>query len=144
MMPKSPVCFGLLLGLVTATASQAQSVERLDLVCSVESRYAYTDPDRRGGVERVEHRFRIDLASRQFCADQCHVLFNLPENTTSELDLTHRPMLSDGTPHEVDLSVTVNRLTGRVMTESRSERLTTHGMGQCQRELFSGFPAPMF
>lgn len=140
---------GLVLVSAFASPVMAQTAQQFDVLCDVEERWrdptVYSGGSATSGVDHVEFRFRVDLVARRFCVDRCQAFFDLAEaDNGSNLNLTYRPMLGDGTPLSSDREVSLNRVTGGISTSYRSGTLTVRGTGQCRREPFSGFPEAMF
>ena len=142
------VSFGLwALAVLVPGQAAAQTAQQFDVVCAVEEQWRSQTPLRgaTSGSDQVDHRFRVDLASRKFCVDRCQAFFDLPDaDNGSNLDLTYRPMLGDGTPLSSDRIVSLNRVTGGSSTSYASGTLSVRGTGQCRREPFSGFPEAVF
>lgn len=135
----------VMLGLVAAlSAGQALAQDKptqFDLVCRGQQRDQPTGPSR-----EYERHYRLDLAAKRWCSDECKSAFPI-EAVTLDM-ITIRSNILESGHKGVDVDHRISRVTGEVtdnVSSSIGGTLVYQGRkGSCERAPFSGFPPTKF
>lgn len=116
----------LALALVSVPAGAA---EQFDLICK---------------AQKVQVRYRIDLASGEWCAGECKVVMKIAEVTSGLITLERSERRL---PRDEESRTEINRATGEWHTYAFNPGLDVLPLirdGNCEPADFSGFPARKF
>lgn len=118
----------VILAAMLATAAAEPTSDQFDLVCTAKS-------------DTV--RYRIDLATRRYCAGECKSVRSIEEVSASEIVLVRKEptFQSDSTSRAI-----INRSTGAWHTYAYipGAGLPITRDGTCEKAAFSGLPAAKF
>lgn len=121
---------------LAAALVEPTTAQRFDLVCrgtsTTMSRLLPTSET------ATNTRYRLDLAGKRWCADDCQRVFDLTSSTPAEIVLTREE--GPGVFNELKVNRTTGRMTGRT-TVGGSDSFTN---ATCTRAAFSGMPTAAF
>jgi hypothetical protein len=121
------------LGMALVGATPAPPPQAFDLICSGK-RYSGMST-----VEDFTQRYRINLSSNRWCWEECRETNDLVSVTESEFVLEKGMIRST-----VYKTTSINRQTGRLFVDYRSDIMRFSETADCEKESFSGFPALKF
>lgn len=125
---------------VLPAVALGQSGQQFDLVCTG----TQTTIDAGGSrAERQTQRYRIDLAARRWCQEDCKAALKIQEVTPDEITLVDGEMSKTLQGHH---RLAISRTSAEVVDEvsMRALNLTMTFNGSCSKKPFSGHPKPKF
>ena len=110
---------------------------QFDLLCQVQSFRTPVD-SLRGTEFQGEQRFRIDLAKRRWCVEECNTTEVLIGSTRELIVLKNDKW--DGGGDQLSIS----RESGRLTASGYDRNDLWGSSGNCEKKTFTGFPTPKF
>lgn len=124
--------FVLLLAMVSTPAMAA---DQFDLICQGRAKYGAS-----ASWQKFENRYRVDLAAKRWCRDNCERVMPLAD--VNEARITFTSIHDDATIGDVDHFV--ERASGHLV-EIHSSRFSPQTVAaQCEAAPFSGMPEKKF
>ncbi|WP_278983275.1 hypothetical protein [Sphingobium yanoikuyae] len=124
--------FVLMLALVSTPAMAA---DQFDLICQGRARYGAP-----ASWQKFENRYRVDLAAKRWCRDNCERVMPLAD--VSEARITFTSIHNNASIGDVDHFV--ERSSGRLVEIMASRYSPTTVEAQCEAAPFSGLPDKKF
>jgi hypothetical protein len=127
------VLFLIVLATFLLGSGPAAQPQSFDLICTGK-RYSGSST-----VEDFSQRYRINISAMRWCWEKCTETSDLVSATESELVLENGMIRS--TVHK---STSINRQTGKLFVDYRSDIMRFSEIADCEKGNFSGFPTNKF
>ena len=122
--------------------SLAAAVAAFNLICTGTSTASAMGLNASQSYTKV---FRIDLATKRYCAGKCSEVYKIDEVRPEILILSRSAESQEGSEHVV-ISEAIDRQTGRhwrqFTSTNENDVFKSEFNGSCKRARFTGFPKP--